>query len=118
MMGVASPMSRRVLPFVFLAGLLANPALAVPLGDAAAGKEKSAPCAACHGPQGNASNAAFPKLAGQYADYLLYSLKAYKSGGRQNPVMAGQVANLSEQDMRDLAAYFASQPGDLTVLER
>ena len=118
MMGVASPMSPRVLPFVLLACLMATPALALPLGDAAAGKEKSTPCAACHGAQGNAANAAFPKLAGQYADYLLHALKAYKSGARQNAVMAGQVANLSEQDMEDLAAYFASQPGDLSVLER
>jgi cytochrome c553 len=80
-------------------------------GDAAAGKEKSAVCAACHGPDGVSPVPDFPKLAGQHEDYLLRALKDYKQGNRNNPIMAGQVASLSEADMADLAAYFASQPG-------
>ena len=102
---------------VFFA-LAATGAVAQPIGDAEAGKAKSGVCAACHGADGNSANPTFPKLAGQYADYLLYTLKRYKSGDRPNPIMAGQVANLSEQDMEDLAAYFASQNGDLRALQR
>lgn len=83
-------------------------------GDIAAGKAKSAVCAACHGVDGNSPTAMFPKLAGQNQDYLLHTLKAYKSGKRKNPIMAGQVAGLSDADMANLAAYFAAQPG-LTV---
>ncbi|MGD8428991.1 MAG: cytochrome c [Ectothiorhodospiraceae bacterium] len=96
------------------AGVMAQPVG----GDAAAGKAKSQACAACHGADGNSTNPTFPKLAGQYADYILHALKAYKSGARQNPIMSGQVANLSEQDMKDLATYFSSQQSNLTTLPR
>ncbi len=93
-------------------------ALAAPLaaraGDAAAGKAKSAACAACHGEDGVSKLAAFPKLAGQHEDYLHQALKAYKSGKRKNPTMAAQVQALSDADLADLAAYFSSQKG-LTV---
>ena len=85
-------------------------------GDPAAGKEKSQVCQACHGTDGNSPAPNFPKLAGQYQDYLLRSLLDYKSGARKNPIMSGQVAALSEQDMKDLAAYYASQKG-LYVVE-
>lgn len=73
-------------------------------------------CAACHGPTGDAPIApAYPKLAGQYRDYLEKALIDYKTGERQNPIMQGFAANLSEQDIRNLAAYFASQKGSLQV---
>ena len=78
-------------------------------GNAAAGKEKSKTCAACHGADGNSASADFPKLAGQQYDYLVKSLQGYKSGARKNPIMAGQVANLKKDDIDDLAAYFSSQ---------
>ena len=94
--------------------LLATPASAG--GDAARGKELSTTCAACHGADGNSPNPMYPILAGQYPDYLVHSLKAYKSGDRQNAIMAGFAASLSEQDMEDLAAYFASQDSKLSVL--
>ncbi len=80
-------------------------------GDAAAGKAKSAVCAACHGADGNSPTSAFPKLAGQNDDYLAHSLKAYRDKSRTNAIMNGQAANLSDQDIADLAAYFASQKG-------
>jgi cytochrome c553 len=80
-------------------------------GHAEAGKAKSATCAACHGADGNSSNTMFPRLAGQHNDYLLHSLKAYKSGKRKNPIMTGQAQALNEQDVEDLAAYFSSQQG-------
>jgi cytochrome c553 len=78
-------------------------------GDASAGKSKAAVCAACHGADGNSPSDAYPKLAGQGEAYLLKQLKNFKSGERQNAFMAPMVANLSEQDMADLAAYFSSQ---------
>jgi cytochrome c553 len=78
-------------------------------GDAAAGKTKSATCAACHGPDGNSPTPAFPKIAGQHEGYLVKQLMEYKSGERVNATMNGMAAALSEQDMADLAAYYASQ---------
>lgn len=78
-------------------------------GDAKAGEAKAAVCAACHGPKGNSAVPAWPKLAGQGAPYLYAQLKHFKDGSRNNPIMAGQVAALSDQDMQDLAAYFAAQ---------
>ncbi len=80
-------------------------------GNAEAGKAKSAACAACHGADGVSTTPGFPILAGQQRDYLYHVLKDYKSGKRKNPIMAGQVANLSDADMADLAAYFAAQKG-------
>jgi cytochrome c553 len=105
---------KRIL-LVIVISLLASSV--VHAGDPAAGKEKSQPCQACHGADGNSSTPTFPKLAGQYQNYLLRALMDYKSGARKNPIMSAQVAALSEQDMKDLAAYFASQKG-LHVLER
>lgn len=78
-------------------------------GDAKAGETKSAVCAACHGPKGNSAVSAWPKMAGQGAPYIYAQLKHFKDGSRSNPVMAGQVAALSDQDMQDLAVYFAAQ---------
>ncbi|WP_293369787.1 c-type cytochrome [Nevskia sp.] len=80
-------------------------------GDAAAGAAKAAVCGACHGAGGNgAINPIWPKLAAQGSKYVYEQLVAFKSGKRENAVMAGQAAALSEQDMADLAAYFAAQP--------
>jgi len=78
-------------------------------GDAAAGQQKAASCAACHGADGNSSNPIWPKLAGQHAEYIVKQLKAFKSGARKDPTMSGMAAPLSEQDMADLAAYFSNQ---------
>ncbi len=86
-------------------------------GDAAAGKEKSAACAACHGADGNSQAPNFPILAGQHADYLVKALEDYKSGERKNPIMAGFAAALSKKDREDLAAYYASQKGSLTTIK-
>lgn len=85
-------------------------------GDPEAGKEKNQVCATCHGVDGKSPNPAFPILAGQYADYLAHALRAYKLGERTNPIMAAQVTNLSEQDIRDLAAWFASQDEGLNLI--
>jgi cytochrome c553 len=82
---------------------------AAPQGDAAAGKNKAQACAGCHGADGNSATPNFPKLAGQGASYLFKQLQDFKSGDRKNAIMSGQVANLNEQDMADLAAYFSQQ---------
>ena len=78
-------------------------------GDVEAGKAKSATCVACHGTDGNSAIAMYPKIAGQHAEYIYKQLKEFKSGTRKDPVMLPMVAALSDQDMKDLAAYFASQ---------
>jgi len=78
-------------------------------GDASAGKGKSAVCAACHGADGNSPTDMFPKIAGQGEAYLVKQLIEFKSGVRSNAVMAPMVAALTEQDMADLAAYYAGQ---------
>lgn len=80
-------------------------------GDAAAGKTKSATCAACHGMDGNSTNPEWPKLAGQNEQYLYKQLMDFKEQRRINASMAPMVAPLTPQDMADLAAYFASQAG-------
>ena len=91
------------------AAFITNPALAG--GDPDAGTEKSQVCAGCHGADGNATIGANPSLAGQYESYLYQALKQYKSGARKDLLMGNMVANLSNQDLKDLAAYFASQEG-------
>jgi cytochrome c553 len=78
-------------------------------GDAAAGKAKAGTCAGCHGAKGEGNKAAKnPALAGMKEEQLIQALKDYKSGARANAVMKGMVASLSDQDMANLAAYYAS----------
>lgn len=78
-------------------------------GDAEAGKTKAATCAACHGQDGNSSNPEWPRLAGQSEAYTVGQLMAFKDGTRLNPLMQAQVSGLSEQDMKDIAAFFYAQ---------
>ena len=77
--------------------------------DSEAGKTKSALCAGCHGVDGNSPNGTWPILAGQHASYLVKQMKNFKSAERTDPIMQAMVAALSEEDMQDIAAYFASQ---------
>ncbi len=86
-------------------GLASTSALA---GDAAAGKTKSAACAACHGANGISSNDLWPNLAGQKQGYLIAQLKAFRDGQRNNPMMSPMAAPLSDADIEDLAAYYSS----------
>ncbi len=81
----------------------------VTAGDASVGKGKAAMCAACHGADGNSLSDAFPKLAGQHADYLIKQITEFKEGIRVNAMMAPMVAGLSEQDVLDISAFYASQ---------
>jgi len=83
---------------------------------AAAAPEKAATCAACHGADGNSPSPEFPILAGQNRDYLLQALHQYHAGARSNPIMAPQAKALTEQEMRELAAYFAGQASRLSIV--
>jgi cytochrome c553 len=103
--------------------LSAGVALALVAGTAAAqnvqrGAELSKPCAACHGADGNSAAPNFPRLAGQYEDYLVHALRSYRTGARKNAIMSGQIGNLTEQDFRDLAAFYARQKGSLTSVRQ
>ncbi len=84
--------------------------------DLAAGKQKAAPCEACHGADGNGIAPNYPALAGQYQDYLAQALHEYKSGARNNAIMNGMAAPLTDQDIKDLAAFFSSMPSKLSDL--
>jgi cytochrome c553 len=78
-------------------------------GDPTAGQAKAAACGACHGMDGNSTDAQYPKLAGQHEMYVAHQLHSFKSGDRQNAIMLGMATPLSDQDMRDVGAYFASK---------
>ncbi len=79
-------------------------------GDADAGAKKVQTCSVCHGPDGNSPNAIWPSLAGQHEKYTLKQLQEFKGGARHNDQMTPMVIPLSEQDMKDIAAFYAAQP--------
>jgi cytochrome c553 len=93
--------------------------------DADAGREKAQVCAACHGVDGNSTIPQYPILAEQTARYLYMQLRDFKRGRREDPAMSPMVANLTKQDMLDLAAYYSKQKfngqnsrGDLNAVSR
>lgn len=104
---------------VFIAlGLIAG-ATAHAAGSAGRGLELSKTCQACHGADGNGvGDPQYPILAGQYPDYLEQALKSYRSGARVNAIMQGFAGTLSDQDIADLAAYFASNKSKLGDLSK
>ncbi|HEY3433914.1 MAG TPA: c-type cytochrome [Rhodocyclaceae bacterium] len=107
-------MKRFLLPLIFLAATAAqaNEAAhsAAPQADIAKGKATAATvCIACHGADGNSVIPANPKLAGQHADYIAKQLREFKSGARSNPIMLGMASALSDDDMRNVGAWFESQ---------
>jgi cytochrome c553 len=96
--------------------LTAIAALLLPLaapaaGDPELGRMKSETCTACHGEDGKGILPIYPVLAGQYEDYIVWSLKQYRSGARNNAIMMPMAAALSDDDIADLAAFYASLPG-------
>ncbi|TBR41222.1 cytochrome c4 [Marinomonas agarivorans] len=93
-------------------GIIGTPAVMAE-GNPEAGKALTAVCAACHGADGNSLVATFPKLAGQQEGYLLKQLKDIKSGARKVTEMTGLLDNLTDQNLSDIAAYFASQKGSI-----
>ncbi|MEW6983864.1 cytochrome c [Colwelliaceae bacterium 6471] len=85
--------------------MMASPVFA---GDVAAGKAKSGVCAACHGAAGISAIPMYPNLAGQKEAYLAKQLKDFKSGARKDPIMAPMAMGLSDEDVANIAAYYAS----------
>ena len=79
-------------------------------GSVDAGKAKSITCTACHGAEGNSANPLWPNIAGQHASYIQVQLHAFKSGKRNNALMAPQAMMLSDEDIRNLSVYFESLP--------
>lgn len=106
-------MKNKVFTSLIILGLSLISGAASAAGDAANGEALSAPCAACHGADGNSPSPMFPKIAGLGEKYLLKQMQDVQSGARAIPEMAGQLDNKSEQDLADLAAYFASKPTQL-----
>ena len=101
-------MNKTILAACCLTLAVSAPAFA---GDPAEGQKKSQTCAACHGPDGNSTIPDNLRLAGQHYDYLLKALKDYRSGERKSPIMGPMVANLTQRDIEDLAAFFSNQKG-------
>ncbi|MBI3714811.1 MAG: cytochrome c [Betaproteobacteria bacterium] len=98
-----------------LLSVLAIPAFAAG-GNAEVGKGKAEPCKICHGEAGaKPALPEYPILAGQHEDYIVIALTQYKAGKRKNPIMGAQAQALKPEDIRDLAAYFASQSSDLKM---
>ena len=96
-----------------LTAMTAGHAVAAPDLDAAKKKVQEV-CAACHGLDGVSPVADYPKLAGQYPDYLAKALRDYKSGARKNAIMAGFAQTLTAQDIANLSAYSSAQPAVLS----
>jgi len=89
-------------------------------GNISAGKEKAAACVSCHGDNGNSIVSTFPKLAQQHSSYLIKQLKDFKNGTRKNPMMSSIAMGLTDDDMVDIAAYYAEQEvsaNELPVLD-
>ncbi len=99
-------MKKQVLSLILLLGIFGH---AMADGDAQAGQTKAIACGACHGADGNSPADAFPKLAGQNAKYLVKQMKDIMSNARPVPTMTGQLDGKSDQDLEDIAAYYASQ---------
>ncbi|MGZ8944404.1 MAG: c-type cytochrome [Methylococcaceae bacterium] len=92
---------------VLLACFWAVPVFAA---DITAGEQKAATCLGCHGPKGKSSSAQWPNLAAQQSPYIVNQLNAFKMGTRNNPMMQSMAANLNDDDINNLAAYYSSQP--------
>ncbi len=99
-------MTKRLIASVLLSLLLPVQAWSA---DIAAGETKAAMCIGCHGATGNSASGAFPSLAGQHASYLAEQLQDYRDGSRENATMQGMAAGLSDEDIDNLAAFYAAQ---------
>jgi cytochrome c553 len=103
---MTAPLKMSVIAVLAMFAASAAIAADVPAG-AAKAKEV---CQACHGLDGNSPSPDYPKIGGQYPDYLSKALRDYKSGARKNAIMAGFAGTLSKQDIENLAAYYSSEP--------
>jgi cytochrome c553 len=104
-----------LLSFGMAVALASAPLLAADNADN--GKSKATACFACHGADGNGIDPQYPRLAGQYYGYIQQALHEYKDGRRNNPIMKGFAATLSDQDIEDIATYYSSMPTKLDTLK-
>jgi cytochrome c553 len=102
---------KRVLLFLCAFFLILSIRTGLAAGDIKAGEQKSQVCAACHGADGNSSNPVWPNLAGQGEGYLISQLHFFRNGERENAQMSPMAANLSDQDIEDLAAWYSTRKG-------
>jgi len=94
------------------------PATAFSAGNITAGQNKSAVCHACHGATGKSAQPIYPNLGGQQQSYLIRSLNGFRDGSRQNAIMNGFAANLSDADIADISAWYASQQGLTEITDK
>lgn len=104
--------------FLTVSLLVLTPVLAMAAGNPAQGQQKSTVCQTCHGATGIAISPIYPNLAGQHEDYLVMSLKGFRDGTRENAIMSGFATNLSDADIEDLAAWYASQSGLVEIKDK
>lgn len=102
-------MKKTLLTFSLALACASIPPILHAEGDIHVGKEKAAACASCHGEDGNSLVGTFPKLAQQHASYLTKELHAFKNGTRKNPMMSAMAMSLTDDDINDIAAYYAGQ---------
>jgi cytochrome c553 len=102
-------MTAKFLASALLLAAIGCSASAFAAGSVEAGQAKAATCSACHGVDGNSANPEWPSLAGQHVSYLTRQLQAFRSGERQNVLMSPMAMILSDEDIADLAAFYAAQ---------
>ena len=112
-----NPTTNKIGLSALIVAITALPLTLFASGNPEAGKEKAKVCEACHGLDGKSVEPSYPNLAGQHESYLIKALSDYRSGRRANAIMASFAANLTNQDIEDLAAWYASQDGleDLSI---
>ena len=113
-------MKNRLLAFSLTLAFASTPSLLYADGMASAGKEKAVSCGSCHGGDGNSMVSTFPKLAQQHESYLIKQLKNFKDGSRKDAMMSAMAMSLSDEDIADIAAYYADQkitPNQLPVID-
>jgi len=113
-------MKKKLLALSLALAFTSTPGILHAEGNINAGKDKAAACVSCHGDNGNSMVSTFPKLAQQHSSYLIKQLKAFKSGARKNPMMSSIAMGLTDEDMADIADYYAEQKisaNELPVLD-
>ncbi len=110
-------MNRVKTAVMFVTAVFFCAGIAQAAGDAERGKRLARECFACHGAEGNSPSPINPKIGGQHERYLLLSLKQYRDGAREHSLMRGSVLGKTDQELEDIAAYYAAQPGYLTRRE-
>lgn len=113
-------MKKKLLAFSLAMSFTSTSGILHAEGNISAGKEKAAACASCHGDNGNSLVSSFPKIAQQHSSYLIKQLQAFKKGTRSNPMMSPIAMGLTDDDMVDIAAYYAEQKisaNELPVLD-